>query len=104
MKKLIIAALAFCSVSYASAQATEIQSNTETKVAALDEQDKRTPVKPEELPDVVKKSLAADPYAGWTPTAAFWVEGKSSSWFEIELSKGEDKSFVKYDKSGQLVK
>lgn len=100
MNKVIIAAFALTFAGYTHANTP----NPDTTIVANNEnEDKRTPVKLEELPDAVKKALAGDAYAGWTPSAAFWVEGKVS-YYEIELSKGDDKSIVKFDKEGQLVK
>lgn len=101
MKKLIIAAIAFSAVSYASAQATtETKTAEATTVAAADEQDKKTPVKLEELPEAVKKTLAGDSYAGWKPSSAVWVDGKMPH-YEIQLMRGEEKNTVKVSKEGQ---
>ncbi len=103
MKKLIIAAIAFSSVSYASAQATETKTTAEAQTTvAADEQDKRTPVKLEELPAAVKKTLSSDSYAGWTASSAVWVDGKMPH-YEITLMRGEEKNTVKLSKEGQPI-
>lgn len=103
MKKLIIAAIAFSSVGYASAQATETKATEQAQTAVVaDEQDKRTPVKLEELPEGVKKTLASDSYAGWSASSAVWVDGKMPH-YEITLMRGQEKNMVKLNKEGQPI-
>ena len=103
MKKIIIAAIAFSTVGYASAQATETKTSAEvaTTVSA-DDQEKRTPVKLEDLPAAVNKTLAGDSYAGWKPSSAVWIDGKVPH-YEIQLMRGEEKNTVKLSKEGQPI-
>lgn len=103
MKKTIIAAIALTFAGFTQAAPLDVP-DTNVVLAANNEEDTRVPVKLEELPENVKKTLAGDAYKGWTPASAFWVETKSSSYFEIELLKGDDKTFAKIDKQGQIVK
>lgn len=73
-------------------------------VETVKEQGKE-PIKPEELPEAVKKTLANAPYDEWETASAFSVttdDGKQ--YYEINLRKGEtDVTIVKLDKEGNPV-
>lgn len=104
MKKMIIATIALTFAGY-----TNAQTGADTIVTASDitlAQDIRTLVNVKDLPEAVKTALESDAYEGWKPSAAYWVENTASknAYYEIELSKGTDKTIVKLDKSGQVVK
>jgi|GEM_PF-1032995 len=110
MKKMIIATIALTFAGY-----TNAQTGADTIVAAADTvtttsnataQDKRTLVNVNDLPEAVKTALESEAYAGWKPSAAYWVENTATknAYYEIELSKGTDKTIVKLDKSGQVIK
>jgi len=108
MKKLMFASLALLgSVALANAQeATPPQeSNKATEAvapapapAAVDQEDK-TKIKSEELPEAVKKSLEAQEYRGWLIDAAYHV--KSTDSYEVQLKNGAETKTVKFNKDGK---
>jgi hypothetical protein len=109
MKKLMFASLALLgSVALANAQeATPPQeSNKATEAvapapapAAVDQDDK-TKIKSEELPEAVKKSLEAQEYRGWLIDAAYHV--KSTDSYEVQLKNGAETKTVKFSKDGKV--
>ncbi len=61
-------------------------------------------VKPEDLPEAVKATLAAAPYNEWKVEKAYSVPGENeTTYFEISLSKGEDTATVNLDKDGKVI-
>ena len=116
MKKLMFASLALLgSVALANAQeATPPQeSNKATEAvtpapapeavtpapAAVDQEDK-TKIKSEELPEAVKKSLEAQEYRGWLIDAAYHI--KSTDSYEVSLKNGAETKVVKFSKDGKV--
>ena len=107
MKKLMFASLALLgSVALANAQeATPQESNQATETAApapaaAEEQDDKTKIKSEELPEAVKKALEAQEYRGWLIDAAYHV--KSTDSYEVELKNGAETKAVKFNKDGSV--
>jgi hypothetical protein len=123
MKKLMFASLALLgSVALANAQeATPPQESTQateapapaateapapaateavTPAPAPADQDDKTKIKSEELPEGVKKSLEAQEYRGWLIDAAYHV--KSTDSYEVELKNGAETKTVKFDKEGKV--
>jgi hypothetical protein len=112
MKKLMFASLALLgSVALANAQEATPQEEsnqaTETvapapeapEVPAVDQDDK-TKIKSEELPEGVKKALEAQEYRGWLIDAAYHV--KSTDSYEVELKNGAETKTVKFNKDGEV--
>ena len=101
MKKSILAALAVVSFSaMATAAGTVVPANSMSgNVSVLEEKVK---IKPEELPEAVKKALTADEYKGWTVANAYMY--KESLAYEVEVKKGEEMKTFKFDKEGKLLK
>ena len=107
MKKLMFASLALLgSVALANAQeATPQESNKATEAVApapapaADQQDDKTKIKSEELPEAVKKSLEAQEYRGWLIDAAYHV--KSTDSYEVQLKNGAETKTVKFNKDGK---
>ena len=115
MKKLMFASLALLgSVALANAQEatppTESNKATEAVApapapapavapAAVDQDDK-TKIKSEELPEAVKKSLEAQEYRGWLIDAAYHV--KSTDSYEVQLKNGAETKTVKFSKDGKV--
>ena len=64
--------------------------------------DARIQLKPEELPEPVKKTIADDKYRGWEISTAFWVKSKSE-FYEITLKKETDSKILKFDKDGKPI-
>lgn len=102
MKKLI--AMAFC-LGLAFTANTVYASNVSAPVVNVLNDDEKTAVKPEELPESVKKSLSADEYKGWTVQSASLVKSAAASHYEIQVAneKNETKT-LKFDKEGTLLK
>jgi hypothetical protein len=63
--------------------------------------DAKIQIKPEELPDAVKKAIA-DKYNGWEISTAFWVKSKSE-YYEVNLKKETDNKLLKFDKDGKPI-
>jgi len=101
MKRTVLATLFLASVSFVSVNAQPSATQETTTVApAADE----TPIKPADLPEAVKKTLASDAYAKWTVSAASVVKDGGNEYFKVDLVNGEEKQTVKLDKEGQIIK
>src|SRR5918993_385349 len=79
--------------------ATEAPAPAATEAVAPADQDDKTKIKSEELPEGVKKSLEAQEYRGWLIDAAYHV--KSTDSYEVELKNGAETKTVKFDKEGK---
>jgi hypothetical protein len=64
--------------------------------------DAKIQIKPEELPEPVKKALSEDRYKGWEILTAFWVKSKSE-YYEITVKKETDNKILKFDKDGKPI-
>ena len=71
-----------------------------TPEAPAADQDDKTKIKSEELPEAVKKSLEAQEYRGWLIDAAYHV--KSTDSYEVELKNGAETKTVKFNKDGEV--
>lgn len=67
------------------------------------EEDNKTQVDPAALPDAVKATLAGDAYKGWAVASAWLIKSGSSEYYQVELSKDNQKNTVKLDKDGKTV-
>ena len=84
------------------AQEEAVQQPADTAaVNAEVENGERTPVSLDKLPEPVKKSLASADYAGWKPVAAYWVKNDKAGYYEIEATKGAEKTVIRLDEQGQ---
>jgi len=99
MKKIILACAA---VAFITAGFTAKAISTNTPVAVV-EDDNKTQVDPAALPDAVKTTLAGDAYKGWTVSSAWLVKSANTEYYEIQLSKDNQKNTVKLDKDGKTV-
>lgn len=101
MKRLIVAAIAvgLSATTFASL----VTPTSGTSVTAVREEREKTPVKLEDLPAPVKKALDSPDFEGWKPAAAYWVKTEKSSFYEIELSRGEEKKTVNLTAEGARV-
>jgi hypothetical protein len=112
MKKLMFASLALLgSVALVNAQeaapaptesnkATEAVAPAPAVAPAAVDQDDKTKIKSEELPEAVKKSLEAQEYRGWLIDAAYHV--KSTDSYEVQLKNGAETKTVKFSKDGKV--
>ncbi|WP_439557890.1 hypothetical protein [Dyadobacter sp.] len=109
MKKLIVSALALTLISFASAQAQTGQPEAQQQEVAAqkqstvkkDNKEDKVAVKPEDLPEGIKKTIKSDDFAGWTVKKAFLVtENNNSQYYELQVAKGNENARVKLDKDG----
>ena len=109
MKKLIVSAMAVSLISFASVQAnaqtTESTQETTTKVTtATQQKEDKVAVKPEDLPDGIKKTIKGEEFSGWTVKKAFLIkEGESKQYYELQVARGSESARVKLDKDGNNV-
>jgi hypothetical protein len=101
MKKIMVsmAVAMFTAVSFANA--TNIVSSPS---AAIVYNQEKTEIKPEELPDAVKSTLATEPYSEWQVQKAYVVRGEDGGQtFEAEVSKGEESQTIRFDQEGKVI-
>jgi hypothetical protein len=99
MKKIILACAA---AAFLTAGFTAKAMNVSVPVTAV-EDDNKTQVDPAALPDAVKTTLGGDTYKGWTVSSAWLVKTATAEYYEIQLSKDNQKNTVKLDKDGKTV-
>lgn len=101
MKKFILSAaiLALTTVAFAQDN-TPASGQEQTQTATTQDSTTTTPVKLEELPDAVKTTLASDAYKAWTPTEAFLVKEQGKEYYQINVTKEEEKGSVKINADG----
>jgi hypothetical protein len=100
MKKIIISAFSLMLILTATVSVAGVNSKSIVAVVADDE---KTQIKPEELPEPVKKALAADDYKGWAVTSVYQIKGEATH-YEINLSKEKETTVLKFNPEGALVK
>jgi len=99
MKKLMFAFAALLgSVAFVSADAI---SNSILQQTPAAQQDEKVKIKPEELPEAVKKALEMQDYRGWLIEAAYKDTAKET--FEVHLKNGAETKIVKFNKDGKKV-
>lgn len=76
--------------------------NMSEYIVSIIDDNTKTPVKIDELPEGVKKTLATDAYKGWTASEAFLVKGKTE-YYEITVKKEAEVKTVKLNKEGIVV-
>ena len=103
MKRVIIAAIALTATTLTYAQAETTPAANQPAAVAATDVDERTPVKLEDLPDPVKKTLAGADYAAWKPVAAYWIKGEKTPYYEIEATKGTEKAVIRLNEKGAKV-
>ncbi|HEX7366860.1 MAG TPA: hypothetical protein VF273_07185 [Pelobium sp.] len=103
MKKFILSAAIIALSAVAFAQTNDPTSTkvpAQTSATAMQDSSATTPVKLEELPDAVKTTLASDAYKAWTPTEAFLVKENGKEYYQINVTKEEEKGSVKINADG----
>jgi hypothetical protein len=64
----------------------------------------RVQVRPDELPELVRKTLNETSYASWTITDAFLVtEDDGAQYYEVAVRKADERSRMKIDTNGQVL-
>jgi len=105
MKKLIVSAVALTLISFASVQANSTSDNNLQENATVTSQkEDKVAVKPENLPEGIKKTIKGEEFAGWKVTSAFLVTtpGKTQ-YYELNVKNGSESAMVKLDKNGKNV-
>ena len=76
------------------------------KTYQITQDDDKSEISYEDLPEAVQKALEDEKYTDWTIEKIFKVTNKSdnSVYYSVELSSGEKSSTVKFDESGNLMK
>ena len=57
----------------------------------------------EELPKPIADILKVEPYATWTPTAAFSVKDGEKMYYQVDVKKEEQVGSLKFDAEGKPV-
>ncbi|RZL50534.1 MAG: hypothetical protein EOP00_03900 [Pedobacter sp.] len=101
MKKLILSAAIIAFAGFTTVQAGEI--NNKIELVSVQDSVVKTPIKLEELPKPIADILKTEPYATWTPTAAFSVKDGAKEYFQVDVKKEEQVGSLKFDKDGKPV-
>ena len=102
MKKIILSAAILAVAGLTSVQASEIKNPV--TISVQQDSTTKTPVELKDLPEAVQKTLQTDPVKEWTPTAAFLVtKSDKSTFYQVDVKKGEETSSLKIDKDGKIV-
>ena len=100
MKKLMMSAFALTMLSSVIQQSNPPRACSIVEVMIQD----KVSVKPEDLPQPIKTTLATDVYAGWEITEAFIITKEDKTqFFEISLKKGSETAKINLDKDGRKV-
>jgi len=104
MKKLIVSALALTLISFASVQADNTSKVAGTNSNSVLITQEKVSVKPESLPDGIKKTIASEAFSGWKVVSAFLVTNTDKTQFyELNVKNGDESARVKLDKDGNNV-
>ncbi|MCE7038812.1 hypothetical protein [Dyadobacter sp. CY312] len=104
MKKLIVSALALTLISFASVQADNTLKTAGVMANSAYDSQEKVSVKPESLPDGVKKTIASDAFSGWKVISAFLVTNTDKTqYYELNVKNGDESARVKLDKDGNNV-
>lgn len=98
MKNVLV--LMGCLLAGVALEAREVVKNLDQPVVAV-QQDEKVKIKPEELPDAVKKTLEGPEYRGWLVNAAY--HNKSKKQYEVELKNGAEVLTVLFDQEGKKL-
>ena len=102
MKKIILSAAFLAVAGLASVKASEIK--TPITAAVYQDSTTKAPVELKDLPAPVQATLKADTVKDWTPTAAFLVtNADKTSYYLINVKKGDETGSLKIDKDGKVV-
>lgn len=108
MKKLIVSA--FC-LSLMFGSSAMVAANAMTKNMLVLNDDGRKAVKPEELPEPVRKTLAGNDYKGWTVKEAFVVNSTvpgdattPKTWYDVTVTNGKDSKQLHFNPDGTVAK
>ena len=103
MKKFILSAAIVALTTVAFAQNSETpatQAPAQTETTAAQDSSTSTKIELSALPDAVKTTLASDAYKAWTPTEAYLVKENGKEYYQINVTKEEEKGSVKINADG----
>ena len=104
MKKLIVSAFALTLISFASVQANTPLNTSKENITVLNHTQEKVSVKPEELPDGIKKTIRGEEFTGWKVTSAFLITAPDKTqYYELNVKNGKESARVKLDKDGKNV-
>jgi hypothetical protein len=99
-KKLFVSTIALILGSFVSVQARVVKVSSFVEFIVQD----KVPVKPEDLPQPIKTTLASDVYAGWDITEAYLVTKEDKTqYYEISLKKESETTKINLNKDGRKV-
>lgn len=106
MKKVMFALLAMLgSAVVVNAQdTTQVEDQPSTGIVSPGEgsqADDKVQIKPEELPEAVKKTLEDQEYKGWLINTAY--HDKKAERYEVELKNGADTQVIRFSKEGERL-
>jgi len=102
MKKIILSAAFLAVAGLTSVKASEIKNPI--TAAVYQDSTTKAPVELKDLPAPVQETLKADTVKDWTPTAAFLVtNADKTSYYLINVKKGDETGSLKIDKDGKVV-
>ena len=107
MKKVLIAsvALLFAAITNVNAQVkpqAPVDKKETVTTPQTNDQETKTPVKPEALPDPVKTAIAGEDYKGWVASSAFVIK-TPVEYYEVVLTKDKETKTVKFAKDGKEI-
>lgn len=104
MKKVLIAsaALFIVAITNVNAQTNPATEKKEVAKPQTTDQQTKTPVKPEALPQAIKTATAGEDYKGWVVSSAFQVKG-TTEYYELVLTKEKETKTVKMDANGKPI-
>lgn len=104
MKKLIVSAMALTLISFASVQANNALKINTAATSVVSNFQEKVEVKPEDLPDGIKKTIRGEEFTGWKITSAFLITAPDKTqYYELNVKNGSESARVKLDKNGKNV-
>ena len=107
MKKLIASAFVLTFISFNSLQAGISERNSNNAVAHHADKpimQEKVSVKPENLPDGIKKTVKGEAFSGWKIVSAFLITAADKTqYYELNVKNGSESARVKLDKDGNNV-
>lgn len=103
MKRMFLATVLLASATVFTTNAQTPPQQANTPMSASDKQN-GTAVSADALPDAVKATLASEAFAKTKVTAATVTKEGDNEFYNVELTNGDQKQVVKFDKNGQVVK
>lgn len=101
MKKIAISAFSLMMIFGATAAiASPVLNPTAVSVRAEDE---KVQIKPEELPEAVRTTLAGDEYKGWAITTVYQVKA-ATPYYEVNVAKEKETKVLKFSADGKAIK